>query len=73
MYDHLNAYSVGPCDVVAAWLVCLAVAGSLFIYPLVAAGAVAPAAEARAVPHTMPATPPPEICAVGQTPAGTRG
>jgi hypothetical protein len=64
MHDHPYAHSVGPHDVMAAWLVCLVVAGSLFIYPLVAAGAANPAVEAHAVPHTMPARPSTEICAV---------
>jgi hypothetical protein len=66
VYDHPYAYSTAPRDVIAAWLVCLAIAGSLLIYPLFSAGAADRAAEARAVPHTMPAAPPRAICAVPQ-------
>jgi hypothetical protein len=67
---HPYADSIGIRDVIAAWLVCLAVAGALFIYPLVSAGMADPAVEARAVPRTMPAAPPAEICAVGKSPVG---
>jgi hypothetical protein len=66
MYERPYAYAASLRDVMAAWLVCLAVAGSLLIYPLFSAGAADPAAEVRALPHTMPAPPPGAICAVPQ-------
>ena len=33
MYDYLPPASLGMRDVIAAWLVCLAVAAAVFVYP----------------------------------------
>ena len=33
MYDHAHPASLGTRDVIAAWLVCLAVAVAVFVYP----------------------------------------
>ena len=33
MYDHAHPALLGARDVVAAWLVCIAVAGAIFVYP----------------------------------------
>jgi hypothetical protein len=63
MYDYPHGYSIGARDVIAAWLLCLAIAGALFIYPPVAAGSADPIAHARAVPRAMPAA----ICAVSRS------
>ena len=46
MYDHLPPASLGMRDVVAAWLVCLAVAAAVFVHPGFSAG---PARE----PHRL--------------------
>ncbi len=64
MYDHPHADPIGPRDVIAAWLLCLAMAGVFLIHPPAAAGTAYPAVEA----HALPAAPPAEICAVGKSP-----
>lgn len=49
MYDEQSAYSIGIRDVIAAWLLCLAVAGVFLIYAPVTAGMAGPAIQAHAV------------------------
>ena len=64
MRDDPNSIPIGTHDVIAAWLVCLAVAGAFVIYPSVAAGIADPAGQAQAAPRTMPAA----ICAARSAP-----
>jgi len=45
MYDHLHPASLGMRDVIAAWLVCFAVVGAVFVCPGLFPG---PAREAQA-------------------------
>jgi len=69
MHDDPYSCPIGARDVIAAWLLCLAIAGALFIYPPVAAGMADPAAQAHTVPRTMPPPPSAAICAVRRSPA----
>ena len=65
MYDHAPPASLGMRDVVAAWLVCLAVAGTVFVYPGFTAE---PARKAQtALADIAPAAPRTELCALGNT------
>ena len=54
--------SLGPCDVVAAWLVCLALIAVVFIYPLLAAELH------QTAPQALAAIPHPAVCAKGPLP-----
>lgn len=65
MYDQPHAYSIGARDVVAAWLLCLAIAGALFIYRPVDVAMPESAVAAQTLPRT--AAPPTEICGIGQS------
>ena len=64
MFYTPHACSIGFRDVIAAWLVCLAVAVTGIAGAAVVAAPDDPAAEARALPHAPPATPRAAICAV---------
>jgi hypothetical protein len=68
MYDHAHPASLGARDVVAAWLVCLAVAGAVFAYP----GLVAdPAQKAQAaLGNTASTGSQAELCAARNRPSG---
>ena len=62
MYDHAYPAPVSVRDVIAAWLVCLAVAGAVFVYPGLLAE---PAQDAQtALGNTAPAGSRAELCAV---------
>jgi hypothetical protein len=50
MYHDQYASPIGIRDVIAAWLLCLAVAGVFLIYAPVTAGMAGPAVQAHAVP-----------------------
>ena len=70
MYDHLPPASLGMRDVVAAWLVCLAVAATVFVYPGFSAGPDTRTAVAIAVSIGSRS----ELCAVqGKQIAEPRG
>jgi hypothetical protein len=69
MFYHPYAYSVGFRDVIAAWLVCLAVAVTGFAYAAVSSAPENPAAEARTLPHTPLAPSRTAICAVSRSSA----
>ena len=60
--------SIGFRDVVAAWAVCLAVAGGFFGYPLLTRGAANQAVEAAAAPPASLPRPPPQFCTVAKPP-----
>jgi hypothetical protein len=55
LYDH-NAYSIGFRDVIAAWLVCFAVAATGFSYAEVSAAPADRVAQVRTAPQQTPPT-----------------
>jgi hypothetical protein len=63
MYDYAHPEPLGTRDVIAAWLVCFAIAGAVFAYP----GCFAdPAREAQAaLGNTVSAGSRAELCAIG--------
>ena len=67
MFYHPYDYAAGFRDVVAAWLVCLAVAATGLAYAEVSAAPEYPAAEARTLPNTPAATSRSAICAVSRS------
>ena len=67
MFDYQHTYSSGFRDVIAAWLVCLAVAATGFAYASVAASED-PGVEVRTVPHAPPPLPMRAICADRKSP-----
>ena len=70
MYDHLPPASLGMRDVVAAWLVCLAVAAAVFVHPGFSAGPEARTAVVIAASTSSPT----ELCAIrGKQIAEPRG
>jgi hypothetical protein len=60
MYDHLPPASLGMRDVVAAWLVCLAVAAAVFVHPGFSAGPDARTAVVIAASTSSPT----ELCLI---------
>ena len=62
MFYHPNAYATGFRDVIAAWLVCLAVAAAGLAYAS-AAASEDPGVEVRIVPRASPPLPVRAICA----------
>jgi hypothetical protein len=63
VFYHPNEYATGFRDVVAAWLVCLAVAATGFAYAEVSAAPEDRAAHARTAPqHTSPTAQQTAIC-----------
>ncbi len=56
MFYHPHDYTTGLRDVIAAWLVCLAVAATGFAYAEVSAVPGNRAAEARTAPQYTPPT-----------------
>lgn len=72
MYDHAHADLLGTRDVIAAWLVCLAVAVAVFVFPGLFPE---PAREAQAVlRNAAPSLSRTELCAVhGRQIAAPRG
>jgi hypothetical protein len=62
MFDYQHTYSSGFRDVIAAWLVCLAVAATGFAYAS-ATATEDPGVEVRTVPHAAPPLPMRAICA----------
>ena len=68
LYDP-DSYSVGSRDVIAAWLVCFAVAATGFSYAEVSAAPVDRVAQARAAPqHTPPTAPRTVVCKIRMSP-----
>jgi hypothetical protein len=68
LYDP-NAYSIGFRDVIAAWLVCFAVAAAGFSYAEVSAASADRVAQARTGPqHTPPTAPRTAICKIRISP-----
>jgi hypothetical protein len=67
VFYHPHVYAVGVRDVIAAWLVCLAVAATGFAYAAVYAAPQYPAAAARILPHTPAATSRSAICTVSRS------
>ena len=62
MYDHAHPASLGTRDVIAAWLVCLAIVMAVFVYP---GFSPEPAREAQAASrNAAPAVSQTELCAV---------
>ena len=66
MNDYPN--SVGFRDVIAAWVVCLAVAGGFLLYPLLTASGESAAVEAKAVPRAILPAPPAQFCTASKSP-----
>jgi hypothetical protein len=62
MYNHTYAASLGTRDVIAAWLVCLAIVVAAFVHPGFSPG---PAGEAQAALRSAaPAVLPTALCAM---------
>jgi len=72
MYDYVHPASLGARDVIAAWLVCLAIVVGVFAYP---GFFPEPARHAHAaLKKGGPAVSPTEMCAARSEPlAGPRG
>jgi hypothetical protein len=75
VFYHPDDYASGFRDVIAAWLVCLAVAATGFAYAEVSAASEDRAADARIAPqHTVPTALRTAICddrkSPGETPPG---
>ena len=68
MFYHPNDHATGFRDVIAAWLVCLAVATTGFAYASIAAAPKDRGVEVRTVPHAPPAMPVRAICADRKSP-----
>jgi hypothetical protein len=67
MYDYARPASLGPRDVIAAWLVCLTIMMAVFVYP---GFSPEPAREAQAASrNAAPAVSPTELCASRIEPA----
>jgi hypothetical protein len=69
MYDYARPASLGPRDVIAAWLVCLAVVITVFVYPgFSPEPAQGAQAESR---NAAPAVSQTALCASRNEPAAT--